>query len=318
MLSEEIYKQVIKLVSQDRTESAIGILQEQMEADPDRDANTYHSVILLISQYRNWENQRRANLNTDVSELNRINKEILDIAKDLAKPEQQLKVPAGYQPPPVLPKADPLEVAQQPMGHQPIIQRAVPAAPSTNKKEVWATPTRILAVVGGLFLAILAITLIFPDDDVEPVNSDSPVNAFSAPISSTFNYVIPTEYPNYGGLETQIPAYPDGNGELFIKNLLSNSSWRDNEPAISESITINCNSIGTACNVSFSDSGSVELLSLMGFADDGYAYFKAPSEQGVPQYYAIEFVNNLSTLRMYVLDPAMAANTYPTLDFVRQ
>lgn len=317
MMSEDIYKQVVKLVSQDRTENAIGLLQEQMEADANRDPDTYHSVILLISQFRNWENQRRANLNTDVSELNRINKEILDIAKDLANPEQQLKVPTGYQPPPVLPKADPLEVAQQPMGHQPVIQRAVSAAPLTKKKEPWATPTRILAVVGGLFLAILAITLIFPDDE-EPASPDTPANSFPAPGSSTFNYVIPTEYPNYGGYETQIPPYPDANGEAFINNLMSNSSWLVNEPTISGSITINCNSIGTACNANFAADGSVELLSFMGFADDGYAYFKAPGEQGGLQYYALEFVNNLSTLRMYVLDPTLAANEYPTLDFVRQ
>ena len=321
MLSDDIYKEVIRLVSQDRTEGAIRILQEQLESDPDRDSSTYHSVILLISQYNNWENQRRTNLKLDVSELNRINGEILDIAKELAQPDTKLKVPEGYIPPPVVPKADPLEVAQNPVGNQPFIQSAVPQTSLPPKKESWATPTRILAVVGGLFLLILVVTLIFPDSTTPPNNlvttGDTPPANFVPSTPTNFNYTIPNTYPRYPK-GVQATAHPDPAGEVFITNLLANSVWTGVDINRNQT-TISCNAMGNGCNATFFGTNEVELITLSGFADDGYAYLQSPNDgQGNPLEYALEFINDFSTLRLYVLlPPGTAASEYPVLDFNR-
>jgi len=161
--AQQTYEQVTQLISAGKTEKAIELLKSVLKNNPHAAEDSYETLILLSGQYSSWERSHLQGVSNDAKELNRINRNLLEVVKDLRQslpnpaPQATTRPQTAFAPPPPPPATpDPLRVATQQVPVQPHPRRVGGGFGSLKKYATW-----VLVGLGVLFI----IALIVPTDD---------------------------------------------------------------------------------------------------------------------------------------------------------
>lgn len=163
---KEICEKVIALVSEGETEEAIAYLERKVKSIPGHDSKLFHDIVLLSNMHSNYERQQLRGTIDDAKGLNRITSEVLELTERIQKhgiaapPPQVTSPPPGFNTSP-----DPL----QPVYQQPVIQQR---APAVEKKGLKSKVTTVMAVIGGIFVALIIGSMFMDDEEPVVVNYD--------------------------------------------------------------------------------------------------------------------------------------------------